>query len=108
MKPFTQNNSICCKKSVLFTLFFVCFNSVFFGQDTLSIAENDSSNISKLSKYKSKRFAANYLRIGDTYSAIRYYENIISKTEKSDKEKYILANLYLKTRDYKKAEVLFQ
>ena len=108
MKPFTQNNSIYCKKSVLFTLFFVCFNSVFFGQDTLSIAENDSSNISKLSKYKSKRFAANYLRIGDTYSAIRYYENIISKTEKSDKEKYILANLYLKTRDYKKAEVLFQ
>lgn len=86
--------------SRLVLLFTLLFSFQVFGQEA-------TNEFDKLTHKQLKRFAGNAVRIGDTYSAIRYYERYVElKPEKYD-ALFQLAELYRASRDYKKAEAAY-
>jgi OOP family OmpA-OmpF porin len=55
-----------------------------------------------------KNFGRNAERVGDTYSAIHYFEKYCELKPEDIKSRFRLASLYKKARDYKKALTLFE
>ncbi len=55
-----------------------------------------------------KRFAQNAIRLGDTYSAIAYYEAFLENNPNSFENWYAIAVLYRQARDYQKSEKAYK
>jgi OOP family OmpA-OmpF porin len=86
-------------KQIIFLLLFVySFNS--FSQKLV--------NTDTLRGYQIKRLAVNSNKLGDIYSSIAYYESYLNSHPKSFSNWMKLAHLYLKSRDYTKAEETFK
>lgn len=64
-------------------------------------------DIKSLKDWELIGFAESAERINDNYSAIKYYEEYYNRNKKTNKQAYKLANLYFKTKDYKKAQTIF-
>lgn len=62
----------------------------------------------RLSPWMVKKFADNAVRVGDLYSAIDYYEVYTQAKPDNYNAAYELAHLYRRSRDYKKAELLYK
>ena len=73
-----------------------------------STTAQNQINTDTLKTFQIKRFAQNASRIGDTYSAIAYYEKYLEKNQEDYDTWYILAHLYRKARDYQKAEKTYK
>jgi OOP family OmpA-OmpF porin len=71
---------------------------------------NAQSTISTdtLKNFQIKRLAQNASRIGDTYSAIVYYEKYLEKNPENYDLWFELGHLYRKARDYQKAEKTYK
>jgi len=71
---------------------------------------NAQSTISTdtLKNFQIKRLAQNASRIGDTYSAIVYYEKYLKKNPENYDLWFELGHLYRKARDYQKAEKTYK
>ena len=65
------------------------------------------TNIDELSPSNLKSFGKNAQRVGDVYSAIRFYEKYYEYNKNNVKVNYGLANLYKETRNYEKAKTLY-
>jgi len=61
-----------------------------------------------LKDFQLKRFAQNAIRLGDTYSAIAYYEAFLKNNPNSFEIWYAIAFLYKDARDYQKSEKAFK
>lgn len=86
---------------------FVLLSTFFFaakGQESVEVG--DSLNL--LKPWQLKSFGKNAQRLGDSYSAIDYYERYLSRKPDNTKIKYELALLYRQTRDYEQALSTFQ
>jgi len=66
-------------------------------------ASGQEQNLSELGAGKLKNFGKNAVRMGDTYSAIEYYEAYISQKPDDIAIRYQLADLYRASRNYEKA-----
>jgi len=74
---------------------------------TPSYAQN-KPDISNLKPWQLKSFAKNSVRVGDTYSAIHYYERLMELIPENINNAYKLADLYRNSRDYVKAEKAYE
>lgn len=77
-----------------------------FGSNLL--AQNALPNLEKKSMKEVKSMAKNSLRMGDTYTALFYYEEWNKRKPDNFKITYQLAALYRKSRNYVKAEEHYQ
>jgi OOP family OmpA-OmpF porin len=84
--------------SFITMLSLLCFHA--FGQQP--------EDLNTLKPRQIKNFGKNAIRVGDTYSAINYYEKYTELKPSDIKARFVLANLYRKARDYKKAMPLFE
>ena len=62
----------------------------------------------KIQPWQIKKYAKNAERVGDIYSAIDYYEYFLIKKPENIKVSYKLGELYLRARDYDKAQEYFK
>jgi OOP family OmpA-OmpF porin len=84
---------------LIFSLIFICQSPIF----SQSPIETDT-----LKMFQIKRLARNSVRTGDTYAAISYYEAYLKNKPTRYDLKLELADLYRKSRDYKKAEEMYK
>ena len=61
-----------------------------------------------LKDYQLKRFAQNAVRLGDTYSAIAYYEEFLKNNPNEYNSWNQIASLYRQARDYQKSEKAYK
>jgi OOP family OmpA-OmpF porin len=74
----------------------------------LNSMAQQAEEIKTLKPAQLKNFGRNADRVGDTYSAINYYEKYCELKPDNVKIRFRLAHLYRKARDYKKALTLFE
>ncbi len=61
-----------------------------------------------LKNWQLKGYAKNAIKIGDTYSAIDYYKEYVTRNANSEKYNFLLAQLYSKAHDYLKAKKIYK
>ncbi len=94
-------NCIIKKQLLIITFLFFSFNFI-------SIYAQNSISTDTLKNFQIKRLAQNAVRIGDTYSAIIYYEKYLEKHPENYDLWFELGHLYRKARDYQKAEKTYK
>jgi OOP family OmpA-OmpF porin len=87
-------------RSIIFFILTLSFNFSLFSQSPI---ETDT-----LKMFQIKRLAKNSARTGDIYAAISYYESYLKNKPSKYDLKLELADLYRKSRDYKKAEETYK
>ena len=80
-------------KNILITLCVVVLSSLAMAQDVPNLVPS-----------KLKSFGKNSLEMGDTYSAIDYFEKYMDKRPKDDEVAFMLGDCYRLARNYKEAE----
>jgi OOP family OmpA-OmpF porin len=72
-----------------------------------SLVSAQRPNLDDLSPRQLRKFALNAERAGDDYTALYFYEAYYKRKKNDVESIYRMAELYLKTRDYKDAEKYF-
>ena len=83
---------------ILLSTFFISYNS-----NAQAPIQTDG-----LKDFQLKRFAQNAIRLGDTYSAIAYYEAFLNNNPNAYENWYEIAYLYKQARDYQKSEKAYK
>lgn len=83
----------------------VCFIFlILFCNSNLFAQIGDAKN---MKNWELKGYGQYAVKIGDTYAAINFYNVLLERKPKSKKYNFLLANLYLKNRDYVNAQKFF-
>jgi outer membrane protein OmpA-like peptidoglycan-associated protein len=90
----------------MYKLFFLFF--ILFGCQTFLVYSQSPIETDTLKMFQLKRMGKNSVRTGDIYAAISYYEAYIVKKPNRYDLKLELADLYRKSRNYKKAEETYK
>ncbi|MFQ3578747.1 MAG: OmpA family protein [Bacteroidales bacterium] len=84
------------------------FSIIIFLILVLSNLSYSQINKERLPASKIKQIGVNYLQMGDTYSAIDYFDVYLKKKSTDVEIMYLLAECYRYARDYEKAKVLYK
>jgi OOP family OmpA-OmpF porin len=93
----------CINKKQLLSTILILFSFNF-----VSIYAQTNISTDTLKNFQIKRLGQNAVRIGDTYSAIIYYEKYLEKNPDNYELWFELGHLYRKARDYQKAEKTYK
>ena len=88
------------KKLIISLIILIFSNTYVFSQP--------EETMKKIQPWQIKKYAKNAERVGDIYSAIDYYEYFLIKKPEDVKVSYKLGELYLRARDYDKAQEYFK
>jgi len=86
-------------EKIIFTIFFII---------TSNLQTNSQINIDDYDPRQLKKMAESSIRESDYFSAILFYEAYLKYKPNNLNVKYDLGKLYLKTREYKKASIIFK
>ncbi|MFD1552730.1 hypothetical protein DNU06_08805 [Putridiphycobacter roseus] len=88
-------------KTILYTVIFIFSNA------TYLIAQGEEKALTDIKLKELKGLAKNSLRLGDTYTALYYYEEWAKRKPKNNDLNFQVAELFKFTRNYKQAEVWY-
>jgi len=88
------------KKLIISLIILIFSNTYVFSQP--------EETMKKIQPWQIKKYAKNAERVGDIYSAIDYYEYFLIKKPEDIKISYKLGELYLRARDYDKAQEYYK